>query len=226
MNKTKKHFIVLLLIFTGIPLFASCAEANAFKIAEESATIAEAYENYKAYLQEYPDGKHAGESEKALLNTTICLAAEEYELTDNPEYKPENKDTYKIYIIDTTTYKAAQNNMVNVRDQNWTELLPDELKAESIYEASLFCLVKEGYFETGTEQYSTTGSGGGMDVHGYQVFTVVEIREAQTGELLYTSTHEGSKPLFPSTIESGTGSVVGSKLTYAELENWLFGVLY
>lgn len=227
MNRARKYILVFIVIIFISSFFAGCGENKAIQRAEISDTDMDRLENYKLYLQEYPNGKHVDEAKKALLNTALRLAFIGYAFNDNPQYNSKEVESNKIYIIDDTTYLAAMNNRVDTRDRDWTALLPDEWKAETIFDASLFCIVKETSIKVGSEKYSAPGSNAGeYTVQGYRVVTQVELRQATTGEILFSAKYEGSDPSFPDSIKSGTGAVEGSSLNYYDLEAWLMEKLY
>lgn len=80
------------------------------------------------------------------------------------------------------------------------------------------------YFKEGDNVYAGSKRyDDGTEIRGYKVITEIEIREARTGNILYTGSLEGSEPVFPYWITSDEYPIIkGSPANYLSFEGWLF----
>ena len=190
-----------------------------FRYAENGHNDAEWLERYQAYLDKYPNGEHVDEARDAIGYVHLRTAVRGEGIETAQEYDTENPSSNKIYIIQIADYYGSDRAI----EHPWNELVPTEKRAENLYEASIYCIVKEGeHIKVDSRRYDN-----GVEVFGYMVMTDIELREAKTGRILFSTTLEGSKPVFPYSIKNNTYPVIeGSPAHYFELENWLNDTVY
>jgi hypothetical protein len=218
MNEKKSGIVFILVLVTSI-LLTSCGEQADFRYAENGHNDTEWLERYQAYLDKYPDGKYVAEATGALGYVYMRMAVRGEAIETAQEYDTENAGSNKIYIIKVTEHSDGH---IQTSEHPWNELLPTEKKAGNLYDASIYCIVSEGdHIKVDSKRYSN-----GVEVFGYMVMTDIELREAKTGRILFSTTLEGSKPLFPYSIKSNTQVIKGSPAQYFDLENWLNDTVY
>jgi hypothetical protein len=216
MNEKKTGIIFILVLVTSI-LLTSCGEEADFRYAENGHNDAEWLERYQAYLDKYPDGKYVDEATEVIGYVYLRMAGRGEAIEAAQEYDTENPGSNKIYIVN-----GRMDLGIRTSEHHWNELLPTEMKAGNLYDASIYCIVSEGdHIKVDSKRYSN-----GVEVFGYMVMTDIELREAKTGRILFSTTLEGSKPLFPYSIKSNTQVIKGSPAQYFDLENWLNDTVY
>jgi hypothetical protein len=218
----KKIRIVLILIFLGLILTCilfNSGEEAAFRYAENGSNDAEWLERYQTYLDKYPDGKHVDDAREGIGYVHLRVASRGEAVETAQEYDAKNPNLNKIYIITIADYYGTDRAIKH----SWNELLPAERKAGNLYEASIYCIVKEGeHIKVDSKRYDN-----GREIFGYMVMTDVELRKAKTGHLLFSTSLQGSMPIFPYSINSNTYPVIeGSPAQYFELEAWLDNTVY
>jgi hypothetical protein len=108
------------------------------------------------------------------------------------------------------------------RYHEWNENLPSNWATETFYDAALYVIV-----ENSLEFFDTKSYSNGRLLTGYIVQSNIIVREARTGEVLFTGMLEGSKPNFPYSIPSNKYPVIkGSPAYYISFEDWLAETLY
>ena len=96
------------------------------------------------------------------------------------------------------------------------------MAVDTFYDAALFVITEDNLEKYDTKHYSN-----GRSLVGYIVQTNITVREARTGEVLYTGMLEGSEPNFPYSIPSNKyPTIKGSPATYLSFEEWLCETLY
>lgn len=181
-------------------------EAAYIGLARKSQTI----DGYKAYLESRPEGEYADEAR-------IAMAALGQGFPEAAAYDRNGDKPVRIIIIK----KFQQNNSpIEVYEKHeWNDKLPADLTCTIFYEAALYVIVQDDFVFYESQQYSN-----GKTLSGYKVQSNIEIREAKTGEILFTGILEGSAPVFPYSIPSNKyPTVKGSPVSYESFKDWLDG---
>jgi hypothetical protein len=226
-------FSSLIIIFL---LALSGCEGNAIRLARNSNTPEEELENYKAYLAKYPDGVHVKEASNKIETIKIRFAGQGIGFPEAPAYDSNDPGTIKLFIIEK--YEASKPLTDEWYDEfkkhEWNENLPANLSATTINDASLYCILKSNGVLAGSQEYyrenshSSSTNNSAEEVKAYKVITDIEIREARTGDILFTGSLEGSDPVFTGRVESKTiytPTIEGDPPSYSSFESWLFKTL-
>lgn len=209
-NKSLLITLIVVVIFSSL-LSSGCNNINPdqdlalIEAARDSLTL----EGYQEYLDQAPKGEYV---EEAL----IALAGFGHPFQNTPAYDKESKELVPMVIIDKYNPDRSIETVYAYRIHEWNDNLSENLKTETINDAVLFVIIEEVSEYYGSREYT-----GPYTLDGFILNANVEIREAKTGETIFSGVLEGSKPDFPYKIPNNTYFITGEHPSYESLESWI-----